>query len=375
MLKKIIKIAIIIGVCGSTWFATADTYVVRNRENIGAMVTLGGTVVPYREVTLTAQIPGRIKEISGKEGDSFAEEAVLISIDDTELLAQRRAALAQMMNADAALREAYMQYSREWISPNSPSSPNVPGGMGMPFMMDKFFTEPLSGMAGESNPRFDRQAELHSYGTRIDQARSTLMQVQSQIQQIDAKLRDAMGKAPFDGVITKKMAEVGDTVQPGQPLLTFADMEKLQIQVEVPARLERGLKKGDTVVAKLDVYDRPLEVKVAQIFPIADPQRHTVTVKFDLTPIDIHARPGQYAEVDVRDVNVEGKTLPIIPQEALVWSGSLPSVYVLDEIGKKCELCVVCIGKDLSDGYVSILSGLKEGEKIELKEEKPKTTY
>ncbi|OQW92964.1 MAG: efflux transporter periplasmic adaptor subunit [Beggiatoa sp. IS2] len=365
----------IIGICGSTWFAIADTYVVHNRENIGAMVTLGGTVVPYREVTLTAQVPGRIKEIAGKEGDSFEEDTLLISVDDTELLAQRRAAVAQMMNADAALREAYMQYSREWISPNSPSSPNVPGGMGMPFMMDKYFTEPFSSMSGDSNPRFDRQAELHSYGTRIEQARSTLMQVQSQIQQIDAKLRDAMGKAPFDGVITKKLAEVGDTVQPGQPLLMFADMQRLQIQVEVPARLERGLKKGDMVVAKLDVYDRPLEVTVAQIFPIADPQRHTVTVKFDLTPIDIHARPGQYAEVDVRDVNVEGKTLPIIPQEALVWSGSLPSVYVLDETGKKRELRVIRIGKDLGDGYVSVLSGLKEGEKIEIKEEKRNPTY
>jgi multidrug efflux pump subunit AcrA (membrane-fusion protein) len=347
----------------------ADTYIVRNRENIGAMVTLGGTVVPYREVTLTAQIPGRIKELAGKEGDSFKEETTLVSIDDTELLAQRRAALAQMMNADAALREAYMQYSREWISPNSPSNPNVPGGMGMPFMMDKFFTEPFSGAVGESNPRFDRHAELHSYGTRIEQARSTLMQVQSQIQQLDAKLRDAIGKAPFDGVITKKLVEVGDTVQPGQPLLSFADIQRLQIQVEVPSRLERGLKKGDTVVAKLDVYDRPLEVMVAQIFPIADPQRHTVTVKFDLTPVDIHARPGQYAEVDIRDINVEGKTLPIIPQSALVWSGSLPSVHVLDETGKKRELRVVRIGKDLGDGYVSILSGLKEGEKIEIKEE------
>ncbi|OQW94822.1 MAG: efflux transporter periplasmic adaptor subunit [Beggiatoa sp. IS2] len=349
----------------NAWLAhAAESYIVQSRNDSGAAVTLGGTVIPRKEVTLSAQIPGRVKYLAGEEGNYFKTETVLVAVDEAELLAQRRAAVAQLMNADAVLRNAGMQYSREYWSPNSVSNPNVPGGMGMPFMLDQFFTEPVNNMMGLGDSDLDRRAQLVSRGTQVDQARGTFLQAQSSIEQLDAKLRDAVGKAPFEGVITKKMVEIGDTVQPGQPLLTFADTEHLQIQVEVPARLESGLKVGDMLMAKIDVLDKPIEVQVAQIFPIADPQRHTITVKFDIVPISKQTRPGQYAEVSIRDQEVTKQNLPVIPRSALVRRGSLPSVYVLKD--NKRELRLVRIGKELDAEYVTILSGLQEGEVIEL---------
>ena len=68
--------------------------------------------------------------------------------------------------------------------------------------------------------------------------------MQAEIRAIDAKLRDARSVAPFDGVIMKKFVEVGDTVQPGMPLLKYADVEYLQIVVDVPGRLRPGLSEG-----------------------------------------------------------------------------------------------------------------------------------
>ncbi len=109
-----------------------------------------------------------------------------------------------------------------------------------------------------------------------------MIAAQSQIQAIDAKLRDAQSLAPFDGVIVKKYIEEGDTMQPGQPLLVFADVEYLQIMVDVPARLRPGLREGMMLDAQLDVGSQIVPVRVAQIFPMADAQRHTVKVKFDL---------------------------------------------------------------------------------------------
>lgn len=360
MFKHTIQWALMLGLCFPLT-SMAESYVVRNYQ-VGTTVTLGGTVVPFKEVTLSAQLPGRVEMIAGEEGDHFKKDSVLVGIDSEELLAQRRAAMAEMVKADSLLRNANMQYSRELWSPNSINQ--APGGMGMPNMFDQWFTKPMENIAGPGNSTVDRQAGLHSYGSQIEQAQSALVGAQSQIEGIDAKLRDAKGKAPFDGVITKKLAEVGDTVQPGQPLLKFSDTEYLQIEVEVPARLMPGLNKGMMLPARLDVMDARVQVRVAQIFPVADPQRHTVKVKFDL-PVDTRTGPGQYAQVEIQDVNIPAQDLVVVPRTALVWRGSLPGVYVLE--GNKRTLRLLRLGRDVDEGYVSVLSGLKAGDAIELK--------
>ena len=64
-------------------------------SKVASTVILGGTVVPYKEVTLSAQISGQLKFIGGQEGDSFKSGEKLVSIDDDDLQARRRAAVAQ----------------------------------------------------------------------------------------------------------------------------------------------------------------------------------------------------------------------------------------------------------------------------------------
>lgn len=326
---------------------------------IGSTVSLGATVVPYKEVTLSAQLPGRIEYIAGEEGDSFKKGTVLVALDNTELLAQRRAAVADAASADSTLRSTWAQYSRELYSPQSR---NAPGGMGIPSMFDQMFTRPMQGMMGQQSPGVERRTDLYTSGTRIDQARNALMAAQSQIQAIDAKLRDSKSLAPMDGVITKKFVEEGDTVQPGQPLLQFADIEFLQIRVDVPARLMPGIRKGMMVPAKLDIRNVRVQARVAQIFPMADPERHTVTVKLDL-PKGSGAAPGMYAEVRIPDVGAPVRELPVIPISAIRYRGSLPGVYVLNE-NNKPELRLIRVGDRLDRDTIAVLSGLSAGERI-----------
>ena len=82
-------------------------------------------------------------------------------------------------------------------------------------------------------------------------------------------------------MITDKLVEVGDTVQPGMPLLKFSYSKFLRIQAEVPARLVPGLSKDMVVPARLDVNNTRVNARVAQIAPKADAQQHTITVKFE----------------------------------------------------------------------------------------------
>lgn len=321
-------------------------------------VSLGGTVIPYKEVTLAAQLPGRVKFLAGIEGDTFKEGALLVALDDSELLANRNSALAQFANADAQLRAAGVQYSRELWSPQSKQSM---GGMGMPNLFDQMFTRPMESFTGTRSQGVERGADLYSSGVQIQQAQNSIVSARSQIQAIDAKLRDAKSLAPFDGVIMKKYIEVGDTMQPGQPLLVFADVEYLQIMVDVPARLRPGLSEGMMLQAQLDVGNQVVPVRVAQIFPMADAQRHTVKVKFDL-PQGVSA-PGMYAKVQVPDFTAPTRNYPVIPSSSIRYNGSLPGVYVLNAEGKP-ELRLIRVGEALEGGFTSVLSGLSQGERV-----------
>jgi RND family efflux transporter MFP subunit len=219
----------------------------------------------------------------------------------------------------------------------------------------------MESFSGERSTGAELNADLYASGTQIQEARNGMLRLQAELQALDAKLRDARSIAPFDGVVVKKFAEVGDTVQPGQPLLGFADIEFLQVDVDVPARLRQGLSEGMMLYAELDVSNRRVPIRVAQIFPMADAQRHTVKVKFDL-PQGVSA-PGAYAKVMVPDLTAPERANPVIPQTAVRYNGSLPGVYVLDANGT-AQLRLVRLGEPMPNGMVTVLGGLQLNERV-----------
>ncbi|MBF0448288.1 MAG: efflux RND transporter periplasmic adaptor subunit [Magnetococcales bacterium] len=329
-------------------------------STVGATTTLGGTVVPFREVAFSAQLPGRVEHISGMEGDWFRKGTTLVALNSDNLLAKRQAAQAALSKAQAAFRNARVQYTRQVYSGSQMASDNM--GMDMPRLFDRVFTRPAADLVGVDNPELTRRAQIYAQGTQIDQAKYGMIQAQAQLRELDATLRDTHSIAPFSGVIVAKHIEVGDTVQPGMPLLSFADTRHLQIKVEIPARLMPGVKKDMILSAKLDVGKARVDTRVAQIFPMADAQRHTVTVKLDL-PKGSPGGPGMYAEVMIPDITAPERNLPIIPKTAVIWRGSLPAVNVVDAEGQT-DPRLVRLGGLVGDDMVSILSGLNVGEQI-----------
>jgi multidrug efflux pump subunit AcrA (membrane-fusion protein) len=324
----------------------------------GGYVIMGGSVIPLKEVTLAAQMPGRIVNIAGEEGDEFTAGSVLVKINDDDLLAKKAAAEAQLASAQNAVQNAQVQYNRELWNPRV-YNPRPMGGMAMPTMFDSFFdSDTMSG----SNKGIERHADLVTQGTQLAAARSRVTEAESGLREINAKLRDTKAIAPFDGVIMEKMVEIGDTVQPGQPLIVFSYSKFLRIQVEVPARLMPGLTKGMVVPARLDVGNTQVNARVAQIAPIADNKQHTVTVKFDL-PEGAPGGAGMYAEVMIPDINSPTRALPVIPKSAISKRGSLPSVKVLDE-NNVPKMRLIRTGIEIGNDSVIVLSGLEPGERI-----------
>lgn len=337
--------------------------VVEELDSSQSGVVIGGTVIPYRVVTLAAQVSGRVQFIGGEVGDKTKTQQILTKINDDDLLAKRRSAVAQINSAQAALHNAQIQYNRELWSPRSERLSNAPGGMGLPFMFDQFFTRNLSNMSGGGYQHLDRQADLVEQRSHYNQAQYAVMQAYSSLEGVDAQLRNTHAVAPFDGVILKKYVEIGDTVQAGQAMLEVGRTDFLRIQAEIPARIVPLLKRGEFVSAKLDIADTIVQARISQIYPAADPGRHTVTVKFDL-PIGVPGGPGMYVEVTIADDSVtDDQPVLVAPKSALVKRGSLPYVFVKSE-QEVVNLRLIRLGREISKDQFIVLSGLKAGEQL-----------
>jgi multidrug efflux pump subunit AcrA (membrane-fusion protein) len=189
------------------------------------------------------------------------------------------------------------------------------------------------------------------------------MAIRHQLEGIDTKIRDTRSIATFDGVIISKFVEVGDSVQPGNPLIKYAKTDYLRIQTEVPSRFVPSLHVGMTVPSKLGVDLERTPVRISQIYPHADSKKHTVTIKLDL-PIGTKALPGMYAEVLLPIENTGMSKTILIPKSSIVHVGSLPGVLVVNERTKRSQLNVIRLGKAFDAHLVSVISGLDAGSKI-----------
>ena len=332
---------------------------------IGGAATLGGTVIPFQEVSLAAQMPGRVEYIAGFEGEWFKQGAELIRIDDDDLIAQQRAAFAELENARLAARNAGVQYNRELWSPQTKNINRMPG-MGMPAMFDSMFTQNFGSFGGNYDPDVQRYSDLYAQGTQLNQSRSRIQQAESRLDELAAKLRDTRSVAPFDGVIARKLIEVGDTVQPGQHMMVFSNLEYLQVKVDVPSRLMAGLKDTKFVAVRLDDPAKTVvKGRIAQKYPVADSERHTVTVKIDLKKND-PAIPGMYAEVIIPEPDSKKQERIVIPYTAVIsrQRGSLPAVYVWNAEEQRKERRYVRLGTQVDSENIVVLSGLSENDTL-----------
>ncbi len=331
------------------------------REAVPVSINIAGTVAAIKTAQLTAQVPGRVIFIAGQEGDRFGEGDELVRIDDSALRAKLDAAVAQRDAALAAIRNSHVQLQRELVNPRSEAAGQAPGGMGMPAMMDQMFTNPMQNMMGMRSRGNERYSDVISRETQVAQATTQHKQAEAQIKEIQAALRDARTLAPFGGVIETLFVEMGDTKQPGQPLLTFSETSAFQVNADVPVRLRPGLREGMHLQVRLDGRGQPIPARISRIFPVADPTQHTVRVEMDL-PLGTVTTVGQYAEVQVPDQNVSRSTNLYIPETAVVRKGGLPLVFAVGEDGKT-RLRVVRLGERAGDKF-TVLSGVHEGDRV-----------
>ncbi len=347
-----------------------------------ARVKLGGYVEPRNLTRLTAQAPGRIVYVSGQEGDRVNVGQVVVALDDDALRSQYRAAWAGLAGDMAAYENAQTQlyhnlYGQRTSSMGGPAF-DAYDRAAVPFynmaqsFMNQFMPGATSGpnsfFGGGPNQFLQSQSQAQRSFPAINNARaayeremSGMIAGQSRIDQLDAQLRDRRAISPRAGAILKRHVRVGDIVQPGQPLADIADVDELEVRLEVPVDQVGQLKIGDQVPVTLGASN--IWAPVSQIFPAADAMQRTVTVKLAI-PAGARAAPGMYALAWVAQGRngASAEAAPAVPASAIAYRGSLPVAFAINERGT-IEMRVLRLGDSLGD-RTAVLSGLQPGERV-----------
>lgn len=163
--------------------------------------------------------------------------------------------------------------------------------------------------------------------------------------------------APFDGVITRKHAEVGDLAAPGKPLLEMEDPKSLRLEADVPEAAIGHIVPGAQLPVRVAGVTNDLIATVSEIAPAADPNSRTFLVKCEL-PAGSGVRTGQFGRLAVP----LGETSALrVPDGALIVRGQLELVFVAGN--NRAQMRLVKSGKRIGN-EIEILSGLDLGDQI-----------
>ena len=298
-----------------------------------------GTVRAAQSAQLASQVMGTITRVNVHEGDRVRRGEVLITIDE----AQQRAAYP---SANAGL-----QASQETIAAADADYALAESTMKRYQMLyDKKSVSPQE---------FDEvKTKLAAAKARRDAAHAGRTQAEAGVSEASTAMGFTKIRAPFDGLVTAKLADAGAMAAPGVPLLIVEDPSHFRLEATVDESKMGAVRLGETVPVVIDALgDQTITGKVVQIVPAADPASRTFTVKIDL-PSNPQIRSGLFGRAHFPRGERESI---LVPQTALVHRGQLDAVYVVgkDQIA---SLRYVTLGKP-SAQQVEVLSGLEAGER------------
>jgi RND family efflux transporter MFP subunit len=192
--------------------------------------------------------------------------------------------------------------------------------------------------------------EFDAATTRLRTADASLVEARTMLQYTEIT-------APFDGVVTRKLVEVGDLATPGKPLLEMENSSLLRFECEIPEALLDRVNMGSDLPVRVDAAGAELNGKISEIAPSASAGSRTFLVKLDL-PAAEKLRAGQFGRVRVP---VRERPALLVAESAVVRRGQIESVFVVEE--GKARLRLVKSGRQMN-GKIEILSGLSGGESV-----------
>ncbi len=373
-----------------------------------------GYIVAARRAALSADTPGRIVEINVEEGSVVKQGDVVARLfseeyaaDVEQARADREVAEAEVVRAQRS-EESSAAEARRLTEAAAASREDVEV-MEARLALAKRDLERIGGLVEQgiaSERELDeaqtgvddveaqrralesrqRSAEAAAEAAVLQEAtaRAALQVAEAQVQAriaAETRARATLDKtevrAPFDGIVVLKDAEVGEVVSPNSQggsnargsVCTMVDFDSLEVQADVPETSLAAVKLDAAAKIYLDAYpDQPYRGRTSRIWPTANRQKATVEVRIKFEEPDEKLRP----EMGVRVVFLEQETEPdpattqiteqlLVPTECIYSDGGGRKVFVLER--DRVHARAIQTGETRA-GRTAVQSGLREGERV-----------
>ncbi|OGB26817.1 MAG: hypothetical protein A3I66_21940 [Burkholderiales bacterium RIFCSPLOWO2_02_FULL_57_36] len=305
--------------------AHAAAYVVAYRD-VPDVISAEGVVEAVRQSTLAAQIAGQIVELRIKVGDSVKAGQVLVRIDPRTAEQAVSGSLSQLAEAQAALANALRSYERS----------------------KQLYAQKFISKAALDQAEVDFQAAQARVGA-----------LQASAGQASTARTFATITAPYSGVVAATPIEVGDMATPGRPLVTVFDPANMRVIATLSQSSLREVNLQTPVQVEVPAAKTRVTAKQVTLVPLADSRTHTATLRLELGDA-AGLLPGQFARTYFT-TGVARKL--VIPEHAVLRRSEVTAAYVLGT-GAQPQLRQIRIGEASVDGFVEVLAGLREGERI-----------
>lgn len=306
-----------------------------------AVLTASGYVVAQRKAAVASKGTGRLVYLGVVEGDRVKKNQIIARLEDSDMRASLEQARANLRLNEADLRDAQQSLMRQKS------------------LLEK-------GLANQS--------EYDAADARLQRVVAGIEVAKAMLTSGEVSLENTLIRAPFDGTVLAKNADIGEMVVPmaasvgsKSAVVTIADMTSLQVEADVSESNIEHIKPDQPCEITLDAYPQiRYQGYVAKIVPTADRAKATVMVKVAFKTYDNRVLPEMGAKVlyltkaSDAAANTEKPSLTL-PASAIVERDGKKIVYRVTD--NKANSVIVTVGRTMG-ARIEILSGLTSGEKV-----------
>ncbi len=297
------------------------------QEDLPVILNGIGTLEAEERVTISPEMSGLIREIHFRDGQEVDQGELLVSLDSAKLEKRLQAQQAALREARARRKNARRTYERQQS------------------LFDR-------GLGSEEA----RDEALTSYTA----ARAQVDRLESEIEELRESLDDTRIRAPFAGILGEFHVDPGEFVQPGTPLVSLTQNERLEVSFTIPERHLASLSRGQKVSLTVPGYpDRSFPGEVRFLNPVIAESTRSIQVKASVDNSQGRLRPGGFASVRLT-VDLR-KNATVIPEEALIPTRKGYMAFVVDDGTARARDVRIGLRRP---GMVEIREGVRSEETV-----------
>lgn len=298
------------------------------RRDLAPVFTFSANLEAVWSTEVSTKADGRIDKLFVEEGDRVTAGMVLARLDMNELAAQVMQAEGQVLQAQATLEQNELNFQR----------------------MDALYKQ--NAVSAHTLDSARTQRDLALGGVRAAQGNLILLKT---------RLDNANILSPLTGVVIRRHVQAGAFSKAGAAIFTVADVSTLLAKAVVGEAQIAELTLGKSVNVKVDALKgQEFKGRVTRLSPAASVPTRTFTAEVSIPNPGEQIKVGMFANADI--VGQERKNVLTVPESALVMREDQKTVFVVAEENRVVQK-VLKLG-DAAGGYVEVLSGVKEGERI-----------